>query len=113
MTAGTTPVAVVTGANSGIGRATAVHLATKGMRVFGTARRLDSVGKMQAMAEGAGVEVDVVKMDVADAAGRVDVLVNNAGIGGNAVVEECTAELMQDVMNVNVSGALRCTREVL
>jgi NAD(P)-dependent dehydrogenase (short-subunit alcohol dehydrogenase family) len=121
----TTPVAIVTGANSGIGRATAVHLASQGYRVFGTARNLDSTGKLQAMAGSAGVEVETVKMDVADdtsvregmaqildAAGRVDVLVNNAGVGGNAVVEDCTPEQIQDVMNVNVSGALRCIRAV-
>jgi NAD(P)-dependent dehydrogenase (short-subunit alcohol dehydrogenase family) len=126
MTAGTTPVAVVTGANSGIGRATAVHLAGCGYRVFGTARNLDSTGKLRAMAESAGVEVETVQMDVAadssvadgmahiiETAGRIDVLVNNAGVGGNAVVEDCTPEQIQDVMNVNVSGVLRCIRAVL
>jgi NAD(P)-dependent dehydrogenase (short-subunit alcohol dehydrogenase family) len=126
MTAGTTPVAVVTGANSGIGRATAVYLAGHGYRVFGTARNLDSTGKLRGMADAAGVEVETVKMDVTDdasvgdgmagileRAGRVDVLVNNAGVGGNAVVEDCTPEQIQDVMNVNVSGALRCIRAVL
>jgi NAD(P)-dependent dehydrogenase (short-subunit alcohol dehydrogenase family) len=126
MTAASTPVAVVTGANSGIGRATSVHLASHGYRVFGTARNLDSTGKLRAMADSAGVDVETVQMDVADdasvrdgmaqileATGRVDVLVNNAGVGGNAVVEDCTPEQIQDVMNVNVSGALRCIRAVL
>ena len=121
-----TPVAIVTGANSGIGRATAVHLAAQGYRVFGTARNLDSTGKLRAMADTAGVEVETVQMDVADdasvadalariidTAGRVDVLVNNAGVGGNAVVEDCTPEQIQAVMDVNVSGALRCIRAVL
>jgi NAD(P)-dependent dehydrogenase (short-subunit alcohol dehydrogenase family) len=50
---------------------------------------------------------------IIDAAGRVDVLVNNAGVGGNAVVEDCTPEQIQTVMDVNVSGALRCIRAVL
>ncbi|HEY1280868.1 MAG TPA: SDR family oxidoreductase [Acidimicrobiales bacterium] len=121
-----TPVAIVTGANSGIGRATAVHLAAQGYRVFGTARNLDSTGKLRTMADTAGVEVETVQMDVADdasvadamariigTAGRVDVLVNNAGVGGNAVVEDCTPEQIQAVMDVNVSGALRCIRAVL
>jgi NAD(P)-dependent dehydrogenase (short-subunit alcohol dehydrogenase family) len=121
-----TLVAVVTGANSGIGRATAVHLAAQGQRVFGTARNLGSTGKLKAMAESAGVDVEVLTMDVADddsvkagiaavldAAGRIDVLVNNAGVGGNAVVEDCTPEQIQDIMNVNVSGALRCMTAVL
>ena len=44
---------------------------------------------------------------------RVDVLVNNAGIGGNAVAEEATPELYLDVMNVNLCGAIRCLKHVL
>jgi NAD(P)-dependent dehydrogenase (short-subunit alcohol dehydrogenase family) len=121
-----TPVAIVTGANSGIGRATAVHLAGQGYQVFGTARNLDSTGKLRAMADAAGVEVETVQMDVVDdasvadglagiidGAGRVDVLVNNAGVGGNGVVEDCTPDLIQAVMDVNVSGPLRCIRAVL
>jgi NAD(P)-dependent dehydrogenase (short-subunit alcohol dehydrogenase family) len=121
-----TDVAVVTGANSGIGRATAVHLAAQGLRVLGTVRRLDSAAKLNAMAEAAGTEVELVQLDVADddsvavgfgqvldAAGRVDLLVNNAGIGGNAVVEECPPSLFLDVMNVNLCGAVRCIQAVL
>ncbi len=46
-------------------------------------------------------------------AGRVDHLVNNAGVGGNAVVEECPSELYMDVMNVNLCGATRCIQAVL
>jgi NAD(P)-dependent dehydrogenase (short-subunit alcohol dehydrogenase family) len=78
------------------------------------------------MAEAAGVEVDLVVADVADdasvtagfeeifaRAGRVDHLVNNAGVGGNAVVEECPSELYLDVMNVNLCGVTRCTQAVL
>jgi NAD(P)-dependent dehydrogenase (short-subunit alcohol dehydrogenase family) len=119
-------VAVVTGANSGIGRAIAVHLASKGYRVFGTVRRIASAEKMQAMAAAAGAEVELVEMDVADdtsvrtgiadvldQAGRIDVLVNNAGIGGNGVVEEATPDAHLEVMNVNLCGAIRCTQAVL
>jgi NAD(P)-dependent dehydrogenase (short-subunit alcohol dehydrogenase family) len=119
-------VAVVTGANSGIGRATAVHLATKGYRVFGTVRRIASAEKLQAMAGAAGAAVDLVEMDVADdasvrtgiadvldQAGRIDVLVNNAGVGNNGVVEETTAEALLEVMNINLCGAVRCAQAVL
>jgi NADP-dependent 3-hydroxy acid dehydrogenase YdfG len=59
-------VAVVTGANSGIGRAIAVHLASKGYRVFGTVRRIASAEKLQAMAAAAGTEVELVELDIAD-----------------------------------------------
>ena len=119
-------VTVVTGANSGIGRATAVHLATRGHEVYGTVRKLDSAGKLRAMAADAGVEVQLVAMDIADdasvqrglgevleRAGRVDVLVNNAGVGGNAVAEECPPSLYLNVMNVNLCGAVRCLQMVL
>jgi NAD(P)-dependent dehydrogenase (short-subunit alcohol dehydrogenase family) len=120
-------ISVVTGANSGIGRATAIHLAAQGHVVFGTVRSRDKAGKLQAMAAGAGVEVNLVELDVADDAsvkagfaeileasgGVVDVLVNNAGIGGNATVEECPSSVHLDVMNVNLCGAVRCLQEVL
>ena len=119
-------VAVVTGANSGIGRAIAVHLASKGYRVFGTVRRIASAEKLLAMAAAAGTEVELVELDVADdtsvrtgiadvidQAGRVDVLVNNAGIGNNGVVEEATPESHLETMNVNLCGAVRCIQAVL
>lgn len=120
------PVTVVTGANSGIGRATAIHLAGVGHRVIGTVRSLERAEKLNRMAGEAGVEVELVEADVADddsvragfaeideRAGRVDHLVNNAGVGGNAVVEECPPQLFLDVMNVNLCGAVRCAQAVL
>jgi NAD(P)-dependent dehydrogenase (short-subunit alcohol dehydrogenase family) len=126
MTTSSPQVAVVTGANSGIGRATALHLAQQGYRVFGTVRSLDKAGKLQARAKELGVTVELIEMDVADdasvqrgfadifrATNRVDVLVNNAGIGGNGVVEESTSQMYHDAFNVNVVGAIRCTQQVL
>ena len=120
------PVAVVTGANSGIGRATAVHLAANGFRVIGTVRSLSKITKADAMASDAGVSIEWVELDVADdesvtrgfaeifrIAGQVDVLVNNAGVGGNAVVEECPPSLYLEVMNINLCGAARCAQAVL
>ena len=120
-------IAVVTGANSGIGRATALHLAGLGYTVYGTVRSVDKATKLLAGAEAAGVEVRLVELDVADDAsvgsgfaqilgetsGVVDLLVNNAGVGGNAVAEECPPSLYNDVFNVNVTGAIRCSQAVL
>ena len=120
-------ISVVTGANSGIGRATAIHLAAQGHEVYGTVRSLDKATKLNAMAADAGVEVHLVELDVASddsvrdgfarilaaTDGVVDVLVNNAGIGGNAVAEECPAQVHLDVMNVNLCGAVRCLQQVL
>ena len=120
-------ITVVTGANSGIGRATAIHLASQGHVVFGTVRSLDRAGKLQSMAADAGVEINLVELDVASdesvragfaqimaaTDGVVDVLVNNAGIGGNATVEDCFANDHLEVINVNLCGAVRCQQEVL
>jgi NAD(P)-dependent dehydrogenase (short-subunit alcohol dehydrogenase family) len=126
MTTSSPQVAVVTGANSGIGRATALHLAQQGYRVFGTVRSLDKASKLQARAKELGVTVELIEMDVADdasvqrgfadifrATDHIDVLVNNAGIGGNGVVEESTSQMYHDAFNVNVVGAIRCTQQVL
>ena len=122
----TSPITVVTGANSGIGRATALHLAANGHRVFGTVRAFDRAEKLLALAEQQGVEIELAELDVADdasvergfadileRAGRVDHLVNNAGVGGNGVVEECSSEQFLDVMNIDLVGAIRCSRAVL
>ena len=122
---GTLPVVVVTGANSGIGRATAIHLATNGYRVIGTTRHHDRAAKAKSMALDVGATIEWVEMDIADndsvIAGfaeilsqvdQIDVLVNNAGVGGNAVVEECPPEMFLEVMNINLCGAVRCIREV-
>lgn len=122
---GTSPIAVVTGANSGIGRATAIHLASHGYRVFGTTRSRERAAKAISMAEQAGVRVEWIDMDIADDASvddgfaqifslvdHVDVLVNNAGVGGNAVVEECPPEMFLEVMNINLCGAVRGVRHV-
>jgi NAD(P)-dependent dehydrogenase (short-subunit alcohol dehydrogenase family) len=119
-------VAVVTGANSGIGRATAIHFAAEGFSVVGTVRDRDRAAKLDAMASDRGVEVDLVELDVADDESvrrgfeeildrteRVDVLVNNAGVGGNGVVEETQPSDYLDVMNINLCGAVRCTQAVL
>ena len=120
-------VAVVTGANSGIGRATAIHLANNGHEVYGTVRDRSRATKLEAMAAERGAVVELVELDVAEddsvrrgfdeilrrTGGRVDVLVNNAGVGANAVVEETTPAELLDVMNVNLCGALRCAQAVL
>lgn len=123
-----TPVAVVTGANSGIGRATALAFARAGYRVFGTVRGLAKADKLLAKARDIGVadRLQLIEMDVADSASvtrgfgdifaatdRVDVLVNNAGVGGNAVTEECPVETYTEVFNINHNGSVRCIQAVL
>lgn len=116
----------MTGANSGIGRATALHLAASGHQVYGTVRSVERAGKLLDAAESQGVSIDLVELDIASddsvregfseimqRAGHVDHLVNNAGVGGNGVVEETTSARLLDVMNVDLCGAVRCLQEVL
>ena len=120
------PITVVTGANSGIGRATAVHLAAAGHRVFGTMRALDRAEKLDAAADEKGVEVTPIVLDVTDdaavaagfaevidIAGGVDVLVNNAGVGSNAAIGDIDVESEKAVLDANLWGVVRCTQAVL
>ena len=116
-------VAVVTGASSGIGAATAKQFAAEGFRVVLGARRED---KLEAVAEeirAAGGEATVYKVDVtsdadvaalAKAEPRVDVLVNNAGgAWGMESVEGAVEEKWRWMYEVNVLGTLRVTRALL
>ncbi len=120
------PVTIITGANSGIGRATALHLAGQGHRVYGTMRSLDKGEKLAELAAEAGVEVTPVVLDVVDDtqvaegfasviadAGRVDVLVNNAGIGQNAAIEDVDIAAGKELFDINVWGTVRCAQAVL
>lgn len=119
-------VIVVTGANSGIGRATAVHLAAAGHTVHGAMRDLGKGAKLQDEAAAAGATVHPLQLDVSDdasvrdgirsvldAEGRIDVLVNNAGLGYNKVVEEIDIAEGKEVFDVNYWGVVRCTQAVL
>jgi len=119
-------VALITGANSGIGRSAAVALAAKGWTVYGSMRSLEKGEKLAAMCEAAGVDVRPVVFDVTDTesvnravaeviadAGQLDVLVNNAGVGGNGVCEETSLDDYQQVMDVNLYGIIRGVQAVL
>jgi NADP-dependent 3-hydroxy acid dehydrogenase YdfG len=111
-------VAVVTGASSGIGAATATRLAGEGFDVVLGARRVD---RLEALAErigGRAVRLDVTDPDsvAAFAAGldRVDVLVNNAGGAFDAApVAEADLDSWQRTYDVNVLGAVRVTKALL
>jgi 2-keto-3-deoxy-L-fuconate dehydrogenase len=108
--------AVVTGAGSGIGLATARKLRDGGARVFG----LDiATGAMEGIAD--WISCDIGSADsVAAAFARVreqteviDILVNNAGIGAVGSVEEATDDEWANVMNINVAGLARVSRTAL
>lgn len=115
---------LITGARSGMGRATALLLAESGYRVFAGVR--GDAPELMADAQARGVTLTTVRLDVQDPAlvreavarvvaeaGGIDVLVNNAGFGLLATVEDGTDEEMIRQFDVNVFGLLRMTREVL
>ncbi len=115
-------VALVTGASSGIGLETAQTLAKLGFTVYGSSRRgSDGVERTYG-----GGKLVMLKMDVTDAAsvenavqeilkkeGRIDILINCAGMGIAGAVEDCSGEEAMRQMDVNYAGVLRCIRAVL
>jgi len=113
------PLAVVTGASSGIGAATARRLAAEGYDVFCVARRRDRVEALAAEIGGRAVVCDVTnEADVAalaDQVGeRLDVLVNNAGGAyGASPVAEADTEEWRRMFDVNVIGLMQVTRALL
>lgn len=109
-------VALVTGASSGIGRATAIALQSAGFRVFGTSRRAakNSDG-LTMLACDVTDDASVRKLvdDVLAETGRIDLLVNNAGMGLFGGAEESSMVQAQALFDVNVFGVLRVTNAVL
>lgn len=113
----TRPVAIVTGVSGGIGGATARVLHTAGYRVFGTYRRPPAIGAP-------GVETltcDVTSDESTKAAvakvlqqtGRIDLLVNNAGVGLLGGAEESSVDQAKSLFDVNLFGVIRMTNAVL
>jgi NAD(P)-dependent dehydrogenase (short-subunit alcohol dehydrogenase family) len=120
-------LALVTGTSTGIGLATAVTLARGGHTVFATMRNpAASAGEIRTIAEAEKLPVTVFPMDVDDdasvragvaralaQAGRIDVLVNNAGIDVHGSVEELPLSEFRRTMETNFFGALRCIQAVV
>ena len=111
-------VVLVTGVSSGIGQATAKLLSQSGYRVYGTVRKITPESEM------AGVTL--IALDIRDEAsvragvqgvlqkeGRLDALVNNAGLALTGSIEETTIEQASDLFDTNVLGLVRVTQAVL
>jgi short-subunit dehydrogenase len=114
----TRQVALVTGASSGIGKAAALALAEAGFHVVGTSRRTAGVTARDGVTfldldVGSDASVAAAVQQVIDRFGRVDVLVNNAGIGTAGAGEESSVAQAQGVFDINVFGLMRMTRAVL
>ena len=118
-------VAMVTGAGSGVGRATAVALAGEGYSVVLTGRRPDPLHETVAEMSSGGPATMVVPEDVGrpeaveslfaqtkERFGRLDLLFNNAGIGAPGVpLEDLTYEQWKAVVDVNLTGVFLCTQQ--
>ncbi|MGD1171995.1 SDR family NAD(P)-dependent oxidoreductase [Mycobacterium seoulense] len=111
-------VAVVTGASSGIGEATAQTLAAQGFYVVAVARRADRINALAREIGGTAIVADVTDdaavASLADELSRVDVLVNNAGgARGLAPVADADLDHWRWMWETNVLGTLRVTRALL
>jgi len=118
-------IALVTGAGSGIGRATALALAREGYSVVLAGRRFEALEQTGAVAESAGTRTLPVAADVSDPSsvrtlfeqtrktfGRLDLLFNNAGTSAPAIpLEDLTIEQWRRVIDINLTGAFLCTQE--
>jgi short-subunit dehydrogenase len=117
MTVDSGRTAIVTGASSGIGRASAEALARAGFTVFGTSRRKTNDGPDRLSMLACDVTDDeAVKTAVSTVlsqTGRIDVLVNNAGIGLIGGAEESSVTQVQALFDVNLFGVMRMTNAVL
>jgi NAD(P)-dependent dehydrogenase (short-subunit alcohol dehydrogenase family) len=111
-------IALVTGASSGIGEATAKRLATAGYKVYGTSRRGAESGQrsfaMLPLDVTSDESVEAVVKELIRQEGRIDLLVNNAGFGvAPAGAEESSIDQAKAVFETNFFGLIRMTRAVL
>lgn len=119
-------VILITGASTGIGQETALHLARKGHQVFAGLRSPGKADELRDKIAADNLPVEIVQLDVTseesvnaavaavmDKTGRIDALVNNAGIPGGRAVEETPLEEAQAVFDTNYFGAVRMLNAVV
>ena len=118
-------IAVVTGTSTGIGLATSLELARNGYKVFAGMRNLAKAENLKTAAAKENLPVEIIEIDVNSAdsitaafaqiekTGPVDLLVNNAGIGGASPLELTPENEHRDMFETNYFGAIRCIQAVL
>jgi dihydroanticapsin dehydrogenase len=119
-------IAIVTGAGSGIGEASAIRLAEEGAKVICADINLESATKTAQQIMASGLVAEGYAIDIADSQacislvdhavkkyGSIDILVNNAGVNLPGVFHEVTNETIDRTLNVNVKGAMYLTRAAL
>lgn len=119
-------VAIITGANSGIGKGLAFALAKDGANIVLAARRVDLSKQVTSELGNLGVKALPLKIDVTSEAdvndmvkqtmdefGRIDILVNNAGVGGFELVKDMPLETWNKIINTNLTGSFLCCKAVI
>lgn len=119
-------VVLITGCSSGFGLATALEFARRDDRVFASMRGSGKAGRLREAARAEGLAIEVIELDVTDddsvqrgvahvldSAGRIDVLVNNAGISHYGTVELMPWEWLREMMETNFFGPVRMIRAAL
>jgi len=119
-------VTLVTGSSTGIGFETSLHLARQGFRVYATMRSLAKADSLREVAQRENLSLDILALDVTDAAARerviseiveregvLDVLVNNAGVGGATPLELTPEAEHREIFETNYFGIMELTRLVL
>jgi NAD(P)-dependent dehydrogenase (short-subunit alcohol dehydrogenase family) len=119
-------VVLITGCSSGFGLLSALEFARQGHETFASMRNIAKADPLRKMAESESLAVEVVELDVmtdasvqravssvVDAAGRIDIVVNNAGIGRYGTVELILEEHMRETFETNFFGPVRVMRSVL
>ncbi len=121
-----TKVILITGTSSGVGLETAIQAAKAGHKVYATMRNLERRDALDEAAKAANVELQVLPLDVQDSAsvnaavsqiieneGRIDVLINNAGMGYVRTLEQADEADIQRIIDINLMGVIRCTKAVM
>ncbi|NQV76446.1 MAG: SDR family oxidoreductase [Bacteroidetes bacterium] len=119
-------VILITGASTGIGLETAIQLAEQGHKVYATMRNLQKRSLLDKEVEKRNVKLHIRQLDVQDEKSitaciaeiiaseqMIDVLINNAGAGFIKPMEQASMEEIQQVMNVNFYGPIRCSKAVM
>ena len=118
-------VILVTGSSTGIGQETALHMARKGHNVYGAVRSPETATELKDLIAAEDLPVSVIKLDLVDPDsivtavaeimarnGRIDALVNNAGIGGGRAVEETPMDEVREIFETNYFGNVNVLRAV-
>jgi NADP-dependent 3-hydroxy acid dehydrogenase YdfG len=119
-------VALITGASSGIGYSTALALSMQGSKVVAGARRIEKLEELKKTAESQGGEITIQKLDVTvleecknfakianDKYGRIDYLINNAGLMPLSFFKNQKIDEWDRMVDVNIKGVFYCTSAVI